>query len=75
MHKPLIKLLASYMNIVTRNYPNYEHLTAIELLPNRNEIEILQKEELVSIIKHNILSNNIKYSLSSIFPGPFWCAE
>jgi len=27
---------------------------------------ILQKEELVSIIKHNILTNNIKYSLSSI---------
>jgi hypothetical protein len=27
---------------------------------------ILQKEELVSIIKHNMLSNNIKYSLSSI---------
>jgi hypothetical protein len=27
---------------------------------------ILQKEELMSIIKHNIFSNNIKYSLSSI---------
>ena len=28
---------------------------------------ILQREELLSIIKHNMLSNNIKYSLSSIF--------
>jgi hypothetical protein len=27
---------------------------------------VLQKEELVSIIKHNMISNNIKYSLSSI---------
>jgi hypothetical protein len=27
---------------------------------------ILQREELLSIIKHNMLSNNIKYSLSSI---------